>query len=223
MMSTETARPLRRNWSSSSARTSTRVGLGADRESGLGLPLHCLPREGVDRGLRLHQRILGPVQLELRLTDLHPGVLGRGRGSRAPGRAPRGGQSMSRRISTAPLPPLSPAPWQADADGVVAEPEQLVAASWIPWFSWQVAQPGAPIWRRRPWRGRSWRTARPSRYGTAPQTFPTQDMPGGAAPWLPWQSLQVGADRSPFVVIVFQWTLALVLRELIGGDLVGRP
>src|SRR3989338_6928448 len=42
-----------------------------------------------------------------------------------------------------------------------------------------------------------------------PQTFPTQEMPGGAAPWLPWQSLQVGAERSPFSDIIFQCTLCL--------------
>ena len=44
-----------------------------------------------------------------------------------------------------------------------------------------------------------------------PHTLPTHDTPGGAAPWLPWQSLQVGADRSPFASMVFQWTLALYL------------
>src|SRR6266542_4937683 len=33
-----------------------------------------------------------------------------------------------------------------------------------------------------------------------PQTFPTQATPGGAAPWFPWQSLHVGAERSPFTI-----------------------
>jgi hypothetical protein len=33
--------------------------------------------------------------------------------------------------------------------------------------------------------------------------------PGGTAPWLPWQSLQVGAERSPLSVMAFQWTEVL--------------
>ena len=33
-----------------------------------------------------------------------------------------------------------------------------------------------------------------------PQTFATDSTPGGVAPWFPWQTLQVGAERSPFLV-----------------------
>jgi hypothetical protein len=44
-----------------------------------------------------------------------------------------------------------------------------------------------------------------------PHTLPTHEIPGGAAPWLPWQSLQVGAERSPLVDIAFQCTLVRYL------------
>jgi hypothetical protein len=37
----------------------------------------------------------------------------------------------------------------------------------------------------------------------------TEETPGGEAPWFPWQSLQVGADKSPLLAIICQWTLVL--------------
>ena len=37
-----------------------------------------------------------------------------------------------------------------------------------------------------------------SRPWQLPHTLATEPTPGGTAPWLPWQSLQVGAARSPF-------------------------
>jgi hypothetical protein len=36
-----------------------------------------------------------------------------------------------------------------------------------------------------------------SRVWHEPQTFATLATPGGTAPWLPWQSLHVGAEVSP--------------------------
>ena len=40
------------------------------------------------------------------------------------------------------------------------------------------------------------RTSTRTRVWHVPQTLAMASTPGGAAPWLPWQSLQVGADRS---------------------------
>ena len=73
----------------------------------------------------------------------------------------------------------------------------------IAWFSWQVAQPGEPISAK----ALAWTLFLKSSAITewhCPQTLPTHVIPGGAAPWLPWQSLHVGADRSPLTVIAFQ-------------------
>ena len=55
-----------------------------------------------------------------------------------------------------------------------------------------------------------------------PQTLVTAPTPGGAAPWLPWQSLQVGADRSLRVTMASWCTLPLVLHLLIGGPAARR-
>ena len=74
------------------------------------------------------------------------------------------------------------------------------------WFSWQVTQPGRPS------------SAKASQCGLAlncsaktawqvPQTFATDATCGGAAPWLPWQELQVGEERSPFFMSASKWTL----------------
>ncbi len=71
-----------------------------------------------------------------------------------------------------------------------------------------MAQPGAPIWAKTlAWMLLAKRSAITVWHW--PHTFPTHDTPGGAAPWFPWQSLQVGAERSPFTDIVAQWTLPL--------------
>ena len=79
---------------------------------------------------------------------------------------------------------------------------------WMPWFSWQVAQPGLPISANAlAWTLFLKRSAVSEWH--CPQTLPTQLIPGGTAPWLPWQSLQVGAERSPLAVIAFQWTEVL--------------
>jgi hypothetical protein len=42
-----------------------------------------------------------------------------------------------------------------------------------------------------------------------PQTLATEETAGGVAPWLPWQELHVGAERSPFSNIAFAWTLCM--------------
>ena len=40
-----------------------------------------------------------------------------------------------------------------------------------------------------------------------PQTLATEATCGGAAPWLPWQELQVGEERSPFFMSASKCTL----------------
>ena len=52
------------------------------------------------------------------------------------------------------------------------------------------------------------------------QTFCTLSTPGGAAPWFPWQVVQVGALRSPCTTIASMVHAGVVLRKLIGGNAV---
>ena len=53
-----------------------RVDLAADREPGLDLLLHGRDHVAVDGRPRLDERVLGAVEIELRLADLHAGVIG---------------------------------------------------------------------------------------------------------------------------------------------------
>jgi hypothetical protein len=49
----------------------------------------------------------------------------------------------------------------------------------------------------------------------------TLSIPGGVAPWLPWQVLHVGAVRSPFANIALAWTLRRHRSNWTTGS--GRP
>src|SRR5580765_4918679 len=106
--------------------------------------------------------------------------------------------SMSARIRSAPTVPLSflsPAVWH-----VAHTPGAVVASIasdgfWIAWLLWHSTQ---PLSNRSLWTLFSNFCAKIAWH--VPHTFDTDPTPGGAAPWLPWQSLHVGAERSlPFV------------------------
>ena len=99
--------------------------------------------------------------------------------------------SMPARIAVAALLPLSPSLWQVAHIAFSSVPS-IASVGWaMSWLLWHSTQPRSKIWlcvlsanlvANTVWQ--------------VPQTLATAPTPGGAAPWLPWQSLQVGADRS---------------------------
>ena len=109
-------------------------------------------------------------------------------------------------MAAAALPPASSAPWQPAQTAPSPSPSIASPVGLIAWFSWQTAHPGTPIWTNT-FACTLLSNSSAVRLWHCPHALPTQETPGGAAPWLPWQSLQVGADRSPFSDIVAQWML----------------
>ena len=111
-----------------------------------------------------------------------------------------------------------------------------VAHSLKPWMavsracgsggSWQVEHwPPAPascsLWPAKPARLALARNSSASRPWHWPQTKATDSRPGGVAPWLPWQSLQVGAVRSSLSNIAAACTLRRQRASWSTGS--GRP
>src|SRR4029079_10432516 len=91
----------------------------------------------------------------------------------------------------AALKPLSPSEWQGAHSASLPVPRMASLGCAGSWLLWHWTQPRSKI--------RLWVLSANFVANTVwhvPQTLAIASTPGGAAPWLPWQSLQVGADRS---------------------------